>query len=182
MTDILKITGISVAVVVVALLLTGAFRGNEGIGGVYEITKQSFSQGIDVVGKSYVDEFTQGGGVQTITTTAGSYTLTATEMNDSSVFGITSTLSAAFTLTLPSTTTLAAAQVIPNAGDFREWIIDNQHLAATTTTITAGSGIDLIAVTANDDVIDGQEKARLSCWRKADASVGCIVSELLAAD
>lgn len=127
-----------------------------------------------------VSGFTQGGGVQTITTTSGSYTLTSAELNESNVFEIASTLSPAFTLTLPSTTTLTS--VIPRVGDFREWIIDNQHLAATTTTIVAGSGIDLIAVTANDDVIDGQEKSRLSCWRKADLTVACIVSELLAAD
>lgn len=128
-----------------------------------------------------VEGFTQGAGVQVIST-ANSYTLSAAEMDDSNLFEIASIPSTAFTLTLPSTTTLSAARVIPSPGDFREWIIDNQHLAATTTTIVAGSGIDLIAVTAADDVIDGQEKARLSCWRKNDMTVGCIVSELLAAD
>lgn len=47
MTDILKTISISVAVVIVALLLTS---NNNGVGGTYEITKQYFSDGIDVTG------------------------------------------------------------------------------------------------------------------------------------
>lgn len=43
MLDILKTTGISVAVVIVALLLTGGFGGGS-VGGVYEITRQNFTE------------------------------------------------------------------------------------------------------------------------------------------
>ncbi len=39
--------GVSIVVVVVALLLTGT---KDGIGGTYEITKQYFTNGIDVQG------------------------------------------------------------------------------------------------------------------------------------
>ncbi|OGG65119.1 hypothetical protein A2Z56_02410 [Candidatus Kaiserbacteria bacterium RIFCSPHIGHO2_12_45_16] len=129
-----------------------------------------------------VEEFTQGGGILRFeaTTTQAARTLTAAEMAAYNVIDIVSTSSPALTLTLPATSTWTA--IIPAAGDFREWIIDNQHAAATTTTVVAGTGIDLIAVTANDDVIDGVEKSRLSCWRKYDTNIACSVSELAAAD
>lgn len=55
MTDILKQIGISVAVVVVALLLTGNFGGG-AVGGTYEITKQYFAAGIDVTGSATADD------------------------------------------------------------------------------------------------------------------------------
>ncbi len=57
MTDILKHVGISVAVVVVALLLTGNLGGS-AVGGVYEITKQNFGAGIDVTGTATTDDLT----------------------------------------------------------------------------------------------------------------------------
>jgi hypothetical protein len=140
------------------------------------------STSLSVSGESSVQGFTQGGGVLsfTATSTQAARTLTEAEMIASNVIDIVSTSSPALTLTLPATSTMTT--LLPNAGDMREWFIDNQHLAATTTTIAAGTGIDLIAVTANDDVIDGQEVSRLTCIRKADTDVYCIVSELLKAD
>ncbi len=47
MIDTLKTIGISVVVVIVALLLTGNIGGTAGVGGTYEITKQYFSAGIE---------------------------------------------------------------------------------------------------------------------------------------
>lgn len=149
-------------------------------------TKLAGFPGPDVYQTMYfhagVNEFTQGGGVLsfTATSTQDARTLTQYEMLHNNVINIVSTTSPALTLTLPATSTLTT--LLPNAGDMREWFIDNQHLAATTTTIAAGAGIDLIAVTTNDDVIDGQEVSRLTCIRKADTDVYCIVSELLKAD
>lgn len=142
----------------------------------------TLSSTLTSTGAVATQEFTQGGGILqfTATSTQSARTVTATELATYNVIEIVATASPALTLTLPSTSTLTA--VIPNAGDMREWFIDNQQAAATTTTIVAGTGIDLIAVTANDDVIDGVEKARLTCWRKYNTDVACIVSELLAAD
>lgn len=135
-------------------------------------------------GETVVDEFTQGGGIGTITDAdGGTYTMTQAELLGSNVFTITASGAGqeVIALTLPATSTLIT--LLPNAGDFREWVIDASALAAaTTTTITAGTGIDLIAVTTDDDVIDGLEFARLSCWRQADTDITCITSELLHAD
>ena len=84
-------------------------------------------------------------------------------------------------LTTPATSTLTT--LLPNAGDRRVWIYDASALAAaTTTTWTAGTGINQIAYTTNDDVIDGLEYSRLDCWREADTDISCIVEELVASD
>ena len=137
---------------------------------------------ISVTGETSVSGFTQGGGVLTITATSteAGRTLTQAQMLANNIIDIAAVNGVAFTLTLPATSTMTT--LLPNAGDFREWFVDNQNAAATTTTIVAGAGIDLIAVTANDDVIDGLETARLSCYRKANTNVMCITSELLKAD
>lgn len=147
-----------------------------------EVVTRNIGTEYDGTNMNYVtvEQFTQGGDVLSISTTSATYVLTAAQLDRYNVIEIASVDAPVLALTLPATSTLT--KVIPNPGDFREWFIDNKHAAATTTTITAGTGIDLIAVTNADDVIDGQEKSRLSCWRKANDDVACIVSELLAAD
>lgn len=150
-------------------------------GAVTHSGASTFSSTVSATGAMTVQEFTQGGGVLRLaaTSTQSAYALTASEMGTSNIIENTNTASPALTLTLPATSTWTA--VIPTAGDMREWIIDNQK-STTTLTIVAGTGIDLVAVTANDDVIDGVEQSRLTCWRQYDTDVSCIVSELLAAD
>lgn len=130
----------------------------------------------------YGKMFTQGGGVLrfTATSTQAARTITQAELAQYSVIEIVSTSSPALTLTLPATSTLTT--LLKNPGDSRTWYIDNQHLAATTTTIAAGTGIDLVAYTVNDDVIDGQEIAELTCWRKYNTDVYCQTTEILKAD
>ena len=136
---------------------------------------------LDVTGETRVQGFTQGGGILNIATTGAAITLTEAQMLTSNVIEITADGDAvALALTLPATSTMTT--LLSTAGDFREWTIDNQHLAATTTTVTAGTGIDLIGVTTDDDVIDGQEVSRLTCWRKENTDVYCITSELLKVD
>lgn len=58
MTDILKTIGISVAVVIVALLLTGNIGGNGSVGGTYEITKQYFAAGLEATDVTVTDDVT----------------------------------------------------------------------------------------------------------------------------
>lgn len=131
---------------------------------------------------AYVKKFTEGGGVLrfTATSTQATRTLTQAELDTYSVIEIVATSSPALTLTLPATSTLTT--LLKNPGDSRTWFIDNQHLAATTTTIAAGTGIDLVAYTTNDDVIDGQEISQLTCWRKYNTDVYCLTTEILKAD
>jgi hypothetical protein len=160
--------------------LAGEVRGAD-----FTVTDDiAVSDDLTVSGDSVVEEFTQGGGILTITdANGGTVTLTEAQLLGSNILSIAAGGAGqeVIALTLPATSTMTT--LLPNAGDFREWIVDASALAAaTTTTITLGTGVDLIAVTTNDDVIDGAEFARLSCWRQADTDVTCITSELLHAD
>jgi hypothetical protein len=72
---------------------------------------------------------------------------------------------------------------IPQKGQTKTWIIQNNHTAAaTTTTITTNTGINLQGDTANDDVINGAVTGTLTCHREYDLSVLCIVSEKVNAE
>jgi len=168
---------IVVLLVIVAVLGTMTFTNSYGAAsGTEHYNYESFYNG------ALARKFTQGGGVLqfTATTTQAARTLTQQEMEDNAVIEILSTTSPALVLTLPATSTMT--RLLPKPGDFRTWFIDNQHAAATTTTITAGAGIDLVAYTTNDDVIDGQEISQLTCWRKKNTDVYCLTTEILKAD
>lgn len=138
--------------------------------------------GVEVI--SSTRAMTAGGGqTDLVDANGGTYTLTQAELAAASVFKFTAGGAGqeVIALTLPASSTMDS--VIPNEGDIRSWIYDASALAtATTTTWTAGTGIDLIAYTTNDDVIDGVEFSQLTCWRKADTDIGCIVSELVRSD
>lgn len=189
----IKTIGLVIAGVIVSVMFSVTMNGGEeAVSGVYSNVTKSFSEGITVDGVTVIDGdrnvstqgFTQGGGVlNVIDANGGTYTLTEAQMLASNVFEMNAggAGQAVIALTLPATSTMKT--LIPTAGDMREWMIDASALsAATTTTITLGTGVNLIAVTANDDVIDGAEFARLTCWREEDTDVSCIVSELLVAD
>ncbi len=177
MINTLKTIGVSAVVVIVALLLTGNL-GSTGVGGTYEITKQFFPGGLST------SVLTQGGGCESLVdANGGTYTLTASQLDTKNCFQMAAGGSGQDVIALQLPTADQLRLVLPNVGDFREWTYDATALAAaTTTTVTAGTGIELIAVTNADDVIDGAEYARLSCWRKSSSAVTCITSELLAAD
>lgn len=131
-----------------------------------------------------VGQMTVGGAHTTLTdATGGTYTLTEAELLAANVlkFAAGGAGQAVIALTLPATSTMTT--LMPTAGDSRIWYYDASALAAaTTTTVTAGTGINLIGVTVNDDVIDGAEYAQITCWREADTDVTCLTSELLNAD
>lgn len=118
------------------------------------------------------------GGAYTISTTSATWTLNAREIRDVKVIAVASvTGAAAMTLTLPASSTW---QGLEKVGDTQSWIIDNLHTAAaTTTTVTAGTGVDIDGTTANDDVLNGGVSGRLDCWRLATSDIRCIVEEMV---
>jgi hypothetical protein len=124
--------------------------------------------------------FSQGGQIQASSTTATAGTLTATEMQQYAIFEYTANTGNT-TLTLPATSTIN--NIITEPGESRTWWIHNAtSTAATTLTIAAGTGIDLIGYTTNDDVIDGTEYSELTCWRQADSDLTCQTTEVLHVD
>lgn len=176
------IKNISIAVLIVVVAILGfqliATKTTvlAGASGTEHTNYENFLDGI------YGKKLTQGGGVLrfTATSTQSTRTLTQAELMDNATIEILATSSPALVLTLPATSTMKT--LLKNAGDSRTWFIDNQQAAATTTTITAGAGIDLVAYTTDDDVIDGQEISQLTCWRKYNTDVYCLTTEILKAD
>lgn len=123
------------------------------------------------------------GGVLTIATSSATMTLKDGDMDNVATLSIvqsstTATFDPALALTLPASTTWPSLDA---NGTVQRWIIDNnQTSAATTTTITAGVGVDIDGTTANDDVINGGVSGTLSCWRlPTTGNVRCIVEEMV---
>lgn len=125
---------------------------------------------------------TLGGGVLRISQTGAARTLTDAEMAANSQIVVDSVAgAAALALTLPTATNMKLT--IPKVGQSKTWLIQNNHTAAaTTTTITTNTGINLQGDTANDDIINGAVTGTLSCMRQYDLSVVCVVSEKVNAE
>lgn len=172
-----KITGVlAVAIVIIA------------VGGYF------FPQVKPFFGSSAGPEYTEtqyffGGAVDGsgcfATSTSG--TLTAKDLKDNSCIHITSTSSqAVLSLTLPATSTMS--NLLPKVGSCRQWFIDaNDVAAATTTTIVAGAGHNLVGLDATGagtgaDVIDGAEFGTLKMCRQSNSDVVTFVQEYIHAD
>lgn len=149
----------------------------------------TFSGGINITGASTMattstESFTRGGTNCTLTdANGGTYTLTDAQTANCGVFTFAASGAGqeVIALTFPATSTMALT--VPNSGDCRQWLYDASALAAaTTTTLTAGTGHDVIAATTNDDVIDGLEFSQIEMCRQADTDVTTYVNELLHAD
>lgn len=126
--------------------------------------------------------FSQGGGLSTVLQIAeGTHTLTFAEMSEYNVITFTaSTTQGALTATLPATTTFPLGT---KAGSYRSWVIENPFTAAaTTTTIAAGTGIDLQEPDGQNVVIGINNYAYLTCFRLADSDIVCRVDETIPAD
>lgn len=125
--------------------------------------------------------FTQGGRVTTATPVAATYTLTFADMIDSNVITFTaSSTMPALTVTLPASTQIPLS---PEAGSYRSWVIENPFTAAaTTTTIAAGSGVDLQEPDGQNVVIEINNYAFITCYREMSANVVCRVDETIPAD
>lgn len=120
------------------------------------------------------------GGQFTIATTASAMTLRDADLANNSLISISAMGAgqAALTLTLPASTTWPS---LNRTGVVQSWVIDSNGLAAaTTTTITAGVGVDIDGTTANDDVLNGDVSGRLDCWRlPTTGNIRCIVEEMV---
>lgn len=118
-------------------------------------------------------------GVTTIATTSATLTLTDRQLAFARVISVSDMGAgqAALALSLPASSTWAS---LPKVGHSQSWVIDNlPATAGTTTTITAGTGVDIDGTTANDDVINGGVSGTLTCWRLPSTDIRCIVEEMV---
>ena len=126
------------------------------------------------------DTFVQGGAVLASSTSVAADLLQASDILNFSVLDYTPG-NLAVTLTLPASTTLN--NVIKYAGDCTDFRIRNlDSVSATSTTIAAGTGIDLVENENGDVVIEGGNEAQLKFCREADTDVTVYVDEYIAAD
>lgn len=126
---------------------------------------------------------TYGGGCFATSTTG---TLTGRNLENGCV-SITATGAgqATLSLTMPASTTMS---MIPTIGSCHDWFLDNTRVAvATTTTLVAGTGHDVMGLDATGagtgaDVIDGLEMMRLTSCRQSDTDIVTFVQEYIHAD
>jgi len=156
---------------------TGTFSSTLSVTG-----DTTLSSALAVSGETSVEGFTDGAGaLQVATSSTDTGYLTQAQLLADNYIEIMVNTGATKTITLPATTTLTT--LIPNEGDHRNWIIHNATSSTMALTIAAGTGIDLIGVTTNDDVIDATEYSELECWRQpGGGDVTCRISELLHVD
>lgn len=181
----MKKQNVVLGVLLVAVLVVGANFPRQG-GTVVErvIEKVGASAGPDVfVHTRFFDGMTDGGGVYSSTTgaTIAAGTVSSAIMKKNKVLRFGGPFSAAFTLTLPASTTMG--DVLERPGDSRTWIIENTNdAAATTTTIAAGAGMDLQEPDGQNVVIGINNYAFLTCYRELSTDIVCMVDETIPAD
>jgi len=140
----------------------------------------TFTGAMTSAGALDVSRLTQGGGVYASSTTVATGVLTEAQLISYSQLDYTPG-DLAVTLTLPATSTMVS--MIPNAGDTMIFKVRNlDAVAATSTTIAAGTGIDLVENENGDVVIEGGNEAYLRFTREADTDVTVSVDEYIVAD
>jgi hypothetical protein len=178
----MKAKDIFIVVGLIVVLVVGVNFPMNGTTVVKEITNTVGA----TAGPNYTEHqvfsggLTDGGGVQIISPTSGSHTLTRGQMDNAKVITfVASTTMPAFTVTTPASTTFPLFK----AGEYRTWVIENPFLAAaTTTTIAAGAGVDLQEPDGQNVVIGINSYAFLTCFREASTNVVCSVDETIPAD
>ena len=182
-----------IAIGIVGIIaVSGLFFGGSNPEPVAVPTPEEIIQDINSLGAltgpnihSYINvngAFSQGGGLSTVLQTAeGTHTLTFAEMNDFNVITFTaSSTQGALTATLPATTTFPIGA---KSGSYRSWVIENPFTAAaTTTTLAAGTGVDLQESDGQNVVIGINNYAWLTCFRELSSDIVCRVDETIPAD
>lgn len=135
---------------------------------------------LTVTGDTNVTYFSYGAGIYASSTSANVGTLPVSVLTTYSSMDYTPG-DLAVTLTLPATSTMTS--FIPTAGDCYDFRFRNvDGTAATSTTIAAGTGIDLVENENGDVVIEGGNEAQIKFCRESDTDVTVYVDEYIAAD
>jgi len=171
--DTLKTIGVALATAVVVVLGFNAVS-DDNLG--YQLIP-----GISMAPAS-VTTFTEGGNVYATTSVGTSGVLDQAELSTANVVRVTPSGGAGVTnvtVSLGASTTFPG---IPNPGDTRRFVIENTATVATTTTIAAGTGMDLQEPDGQNVVIGNNNYAFITCFREASTDVVCAVDETIPAD
>lgn len=175
---------VAIVVAVFALILGGAalalgggttvVERVTGVNAGPEVTERQFFMGGATVGRNCYS-----------TTTTGTMTASTLEKNSCITIAAAGAGQGVVALTLPASTSMS---FIPKAGDCTSWFIDAGAVAAaTTTTIVAGTGHNVVGLDATGagtgaDVIDGAEYGRMISCRQANTDILTFVQEYIHAD
>lgn len=159
-----------------------AVNGTEVISSARAISAAALSASgaFTVLGETSVEGFTAGAGALQLATSTGTTGITQAQMLADNYFEIMVNTGATASIQLPASSTMTT--LIPNVGDNRRWLIHNATSTTMAMTILAGTGMDLIGVTTNDDIIDATEYSILDCYRQPDTDITCRISEELHVD
>lgn len=165
-----------------------AEAASESLGAISDARPARLStlQYLNVLFDTQIEGSLVAGGDITTVSTAVSTTLTTTQICDSSVISITPT-GAAINVAIPATTTLATG-CFSYDGAVKSFLYENGATAATSTTITAGTGITLLgnavaSTTASQAVVISQNQwARITLTRVREAEYTAEVISLGDAD
>lgn len=201
MIDYLKrnpISGLAIAVLAVMVLLGGGV----GLGGVTNFDEIDVTDGFKVDGTTVIDgsgnvdapittttitasgatvvsTLTSGGGVTATSTSNAAETLLATDIDTENWVAYTPA-DGNTSLTLVATSSFPG---IDTAGQCRQIIFENaSSVAATTTTLVAGAGIDLQETDGGNVVIGGNNYAVVDFCRRSDTDIAAFVTETIPAD
>lgn len=168
--DILKVGGVAGVVTLVIMLIVALFTPSQTLQGV---------PGVNIL-PSTVTPYS--GFVMSTTTVGTASILDQSELAYASVVRVTPGGGAGVTnvtVSLGASTTFPG---IPTPGDSRKFVIENAATVATTTTIAAGTGIDLQEPDGQNVVIGQNNYAFVWCFREASTDIVCSVDETIPAD
>lgn len=153
----------------------------------YVLETSSYNKNVGAVVSNYIPNLINGGGVVsfTATSTQDAKTMPLNWVSQYSQIDIANIVGSSSALTLTTPTAGQLISVLPKIGDSKELYLRNLHtLSATTTTIAAGSGVDLRMgeETGADVIIDGLNNATLTFRRVSATVVSCIVREEVVGD
>lgn len=135
---------------------------------------------LSTTGNANVGGLTHGNTMVASSTSNAAETLSVTDLTSYSGMDYTPG-DLAVTLSIPASSTLES--FISNAGKCFDWRFRNlDETAATSTTIAAGTGIDLVENENGDVVIEGGNEAQLKFCRELDTDITVYVDEYIAAD
>ena len=148
--------------------------------GAINLATATLSGALTVSGETDLQGLTDGSGSLAIATSTGTTNITAAQLAADSVFEITVNDGATASIQWPATSTMSS--LFTGESKHRSWLFHNATTSTMAMTFLAGTGIDFIGVTTNDDVIDETEYSEFECWMKISTDVACRVSELLHID
>jgi len=135
---------------------------------------------LDVLGETDVEGLTDGSGANQLATSTGTTNISQADLLADSFLEIMVNTGATASLQLSASSTWTT--LLQGESKHRAWIIHNATSSTMALTILAGTGIDFVGVTTDDDVIDQTEYSKMDCWRKPNTDIVCSLTEWLHLD